>query len=86
MRLTRQAKLRSRERGCQLLSVTLIKRFGQSQRAPGGARVWMANRRERGRIREALKAVLRDFEKPDPPYFQVSLKAAPAASEPMGAA
>ncbi len=69
MRLTRHARLRVRERGCQLLSLALIKRFGQSKRAPGGAKVWIANRRERRRILEALKAVLRDFEKPDPPYF-----------------
>ena len=69
MRLTRHAKLRARERGCQPLSLELIKHFGRSERTPGGARVWIANRQQRRRILEALKAVQHDFEKPDPPYF-----------------
>ena len=69
MRLTRHAKLRARERGCQLLSLELIKHFGQFERAPGSAKGWIANRQQRRRILEALKAMQYDFEKPDPLYF-----------------
>lgn len=69
MRLTKHAKLRARERGCQPLSLELIKRFGRSERAPGGARVWIANRQQRRQILEELKAIQHTFEKPDPPYF-----------------
>lgn len=69
MRLTKHAKTRARERGCQSLSLELIKRFGHDARTAVGAKVWMANRRERGRILDALKAVQHDFEKPDPLYF-----------------
>ena len=69
MRITKRAKSRGRERGCQSLSLELIKRFGHDARTAGGAKVWMANRRERGRILDALKAAQHDFEKLDPLYF-----------------
>lgn len=69
MRLTKHAITRARERGCQPLSLALIKQFGHGSRTAAGAKVWMANRRERDRILEALKAAQHDFEKPDPLYF-----------------
>ena len=69
MRLTEHAKVRVRERGCQSLSLELIKEFGHDSRGTAGAKVWIANKRERRKILEALKAVQRDFEKPDPLYF-----------------
>jgi len=69
MQPTKHAKTRARERGCQTLSLELIKRFGHGARTTAGAKVWLANKRERGMILEALKAAQHDFEKPDPLYF-----------------
>ena len=69
MRLTKHAKTRARERGCQPLSLELIKRFGHDTRTTAGAKIWLANKRERGMILEALKAAQHDFERQDPLYF-----------------
>jgi hypothetical protein len=69
MRLTTHAKSRVRARGCNALSLELIRRFGHGARTSSGAWVWIANKRERGLILDTLKAAQRDFEKQDPPYF-----------------
>ena len=79
MRLSKHAEERGRARGVEVFSLVLIKRFGHSERSVGGAKIWIANGRERKEIlrqagvgqlsRRQLKAVQRNFERPDPLYF-----------------
>ena len=69
MRLSKHAISRMRTRGCNLLSLDLIRRFGHRVRTSAGAWLWIANRRERQRIQKVLKAAQRELEKRDPLYF-----------------
>ncbi len=79
MRLSEHAEARGRSRGVEISSLILIKRFGHSVRVAGGAKVWIANERERREIlrharaeqlsKRQVKAVQRNFERTAPPYF-----------------
>lgn len=79
MQLSKHAEDRAQARGVEIYSLILIRRFGHSERVSGGAKVWIANERERREIlrqargrqlsRRKLQAVQRNFERPDPLYF-----------------
>ena len=80
MRFTKHAEARRRARGVKRLSLELIRCFGHWERSVDGAKVWIANKRERKEILKQLKAVRkeilkqlkavqRNFEGSDPLYF-----------------
>ena len=69
MRLSKHAESRVRSRSIEDLSILLVKRFGHSVRSANNSEIWIANKRARREILRRIKAVQRNFERTDPPYF-----------------
>ena len=58
MRLTRHAEARVRARGVNIRSLELIKRFGHHKRSVAGAKVRIANKRERKKILKVVRITI----------------------------
>lgn len=69
MELSKHAASRCRSRSIEYLSIMLIKSFGHSVRSANNSEIWIANKRARRQILRQIKALQRNFERTDPPYF-----------------
>lgn len=69
MQLSKHAESRCRSRSIEYFSIMLIKSFGHSVRSANNSEIWFANKRARREILRRIKAVQRNFERTDPPFF-----------------
>ena len=67
--MTKHAQKRAHQRHIGSLTVELLRRYGSSERAPGGARLRILKKSDRRRLLNELRVTQKNLEAAEPPYL-----------------